>query len=40
MHRMHYVACKSHQIQKHKIGLTCPGVLFRKTAPGPPEYGK
>jgi hypothetical protein len=37
---MHYVTRKSHRIQKHKFGLTCPGALFMETAPGPPECKK
>jgi hypothetical protein len=34
--RMHYVTCRSYQMQKHKFGIICPDVLFIETAPGPP----
>jgi hypothetical protein len=30
---MHYVTCRSHQMQKHKFGVTCPGVLFVEFIP-------
>jgi hypothetical protein len=34
---MHYVTHRSYRMQKHKFGMTCPGMLFTKTAPGPPS---
>jgi hypothetical protein len=34
---MHYVAHRSHWMQKHMFGVTCPGVVFMETAPGPPS---
>jgi hypothetical protein len=37
---MHYVTHGSHQIQKHKFGVMCHGVLFMEIAPGPPEHEK
>jgi hypothetical protein len=35
---MHYVTGRSHQMQKHKCGVTCPDALFTKTTPGPPKH--
>jgi hypothetical protein len=37
---MHYVTHRSYQMQKQKIGATCPGALFVETTPGPPEREK
>jgi hypothetical protein len=37
---MHYVARISHQMQKHKIDVTCADALFMETAQGPPEHEK
>jgi hypothetical protein len=37
---MHYETRKSHQMQKHMFGVTCPDMLFIETAPGPPEHEK
>jgi hypothetical protein len=37
---MHYVAQRSHRMQKHKFSVTCPDSLFVDTAPGPPEHEK
>jgi hypothetical protein len=34
------VTRRSHRMQKHNIGVTCPGALFMQTAPGPPEHEK
>jgi hypothetical protein len=30
---MHYVACRFHQMQKHKFDIMDPDALFMKTAP-------
>jgi hypothetical protein len=38
--RMHYVTHRSHQMQKHKFGVTSPNALFVATAPGPLEHEK
>jgi hypothetical protein len=35
---MNYVTRRSHQMQKHKFGVTCPRALFMETAPGPPKH--
>jgi hypothetical protein len=35
---MHYVTRRSHQLQKHKFGVTCPGTLFVRSDPGPSEH--
>jgi hypothetical protein len=35
---MHYVTHKSHRMQKHKFGVTCPGVLFVESIPVPPKH--
>jgi hypothetical protein len=35
-----YMTRRSHQMQKHKFGVTCPDVLFMKIALGPPEHEK
>jgi hypothetical protein len=37
---MHYVMHRSHQMQKHKFGVTCPGALFVISVPVPPEHEK
>jgi hypothetical protein len=37
---MLYIAHRSHWMQKHKFAITCPNVLFMKTALGPPEHEK
>jgi hypothetical protein len=37
---MRYVTHRSHQMQKHKLGITCPYALFIETASGPPEHEK
>jgi hypothetical protein len=37
---MHYMTNKSHQIQKHKFGTMCPGVLFVESIPVPPKHEK
>jgi hypothetical protein len=37
---MHYVTCRSKRMLKHKFGVSCPGVLFIETAPGPPDNEK
>jgi hypothetical protein len=34
------VTHRSHGMQKHKFGITCPGALFIKTAVKPPEHEK
>jgi hypothetical protein len=38
--RMHYMTRRSHQMQKHKFGLTCPAALFVESEPVPPENDK
>jgi hypothetical protein len=37
---MHYVTRRSYRIPKHKFGVTCLGLLCKKTAPSPPEHEK
>jgi hypothetical protein len=37
---MHYVSHRSHQMQKHKFGVTCPDALFKEIALGPTEHEK
>jgi hypothetical protein len=37
---MHYVTHRSHWMQNHKFSVTCPVVLFMKTASGPPKLEK
>jgi hypothetical protein len=37
---MHYKTHISHQMQKHKFGVTCPGLLIMETAPDPPKHVK
>jgi hypothetical protein len=37
---MRYVTHISHQMQKHKFSVTCPGAPFVESAPGPPEHEK
>jgi hypothetical protein len=36
---MHYVTRQSHRMQKHKFGVTYPGVLYVESVPVPPEHG-
>jgi hypothetical protein len=36
--RMQYVTRISTQMQKHMFGVTCPGVLFMGSTPGPQEH--
>jgi hypothetical protein len=38
--RTHYVTHRSHRIQKHKFGVTCPIALFVGILPVPPEHEK
>jgi hypothetical protein len=35
---MHYMTYRSHKMQKHKFGVTCPNVLLMETASGPPKH--
>jgi hypothetical protein len=37
---MQYVIHRSHRMQIHKLGLTCPSALFMETTLGPPEQEK
>jgi hypothetical protein len=37
---MHCVTPVTHQMQKHKFGVTCSIALFKESAPGPPEHEK
>jgi hypothetical protein len=37
---MNYVTRRSHRMQKHKNGVTCPGAPFMESAPGPPMQEK
>jgi hypothetical protein len=37
---MHYVSCRSHQMQKHKFGITCPDALFIESELVPPKLEK
>jgi hypothetical protein len=37
---MHYVSRKSHQMQKQKFGIMCPGAFFVESIPVPPEHKK
>jgi hypothetical protein len=37
---MHYLARKSHRMQKHKFGVTHPDALFVKYVFVPPEHDK
>jgi hypothetical protein len=37
---MHYVTRKSHQMQKQKFGIMCPGAFFVESIPVPPEHKK
>jgi hypothetical protein len=34
------VTRRSHRMQKHKFGVTCPAALFLETALGPPDQEK
>jgi hypothetical protein len=38
--RMPYVTRNSHQMQKYKFSVTCPGALFMETTLDPPEHEK
>jgi hypothetical protein len=33
----HFMTVNTHQMQKHKFGITCPSALFKETIPGPPD---
>jgi hypothetical protein len=37
---MHYATQKSHWMQNHKFGVTCPGTVFVETASVPPKHEK
>jgi hypothetical protein len=37
---VYYVTHRSHQMQKHKFGVMCPGTLFVESVPVPPENEK
>jgi hypothetical protein len=37
---MHYVTRRSHQMQKHKFGVTCPSTLLVESVLAPPEHDK
>jgi hypothetical protein len=37
---MHYVTRRSHQMRKHKFGITSPEALFVKSVPAPPDLEK
>jgi hypothetical protein len=37
---MHYVTRKSHRMQKHKVGVTCPDALFVKSVLVRPKHEK
>jgi hypothetical protein len=37
---MHYVTGRSHRMQKYKIGVMCPGVLFVESEPVQPKHEK
>jgi hypothetical protein len=37
---MHYVTRRSHRMQKHNFGITCPIALFMESALGPPKHEK
>jgi hypothetical protein len=37
---MHYMTHRSHQMLKHKFGVTCPGGHFMEITPGPLEQEK
>jgi hypothetical protein len=37
---MHHVTHRSHWMQKHKFGVTCPCALFMKSTLGPLEHEK
>jgi hypothetical protein len=37
---MPYMTRRSHQMQKHKFGITYPGEFFVKSVPVPPEHKK
>jgi hypothetical protein len=37
---MHYMNHRSHQMEKYKLGVTCPGELFVQSVSVPPEHEK
>jgi hypothetical protein len=37
---IHYMNRRSHQMQKHKFGATCPGMFFVEFIPVSPEREK
>jgi uncharacterized membrane protein YsdA (DUF1294 family) len=37
---MHYVTDRSHRMQKHRFGVTCPSALFVESVLVPPEHEK
>jgi hypothetical protein len=37
---MHYVTYRSHRIQKHKFGITCPDMLLVESVLVPPKQEK
>jgi hypothetical protein len=37
---MHYMTRRSHQMQKHKFGVTCPGTLIVESVPVSPKLEK
>jgi hypothetical protein len=37
---MRYVTRRSQLMQKLKFSVTCPGMLFMETTPGPPKHEK
>jgi hypothetical protein len=37
---MHYMTRRSPGMQNHRVSVTCAGVLFMKTTPGPPMQRK
>jgi hypothetical protein len=37
---MHYVTHRSHQMQKNKFNISCPGAFFVQSVRVPPEHGK
>jgi hypothetical protein len=37
---MHYVTCRSHQMQKYKFSVMCPSALFVISVPVPPKHEK
>jgi hypothetical protein len=37
---MHYVTRRTHRMEKHKFGITCPDTLFVESVPVPPKHEK